>query len=290
MARRLLLLLIPLLLSGCASGRPGRIVIGSKNFTEQVILGELLAQHLEARTGLKVERRFNLGGTFICHQALAAGQIDVYVEYTGTALTAILKQPPQRDPDAVFRIVQEQYRPLELEWTPPLGFNNTFAMVIRGEDARRHNLKTISDIARMAPRWRAGFGYEFTERADGLKGLVATYGLKFGSPPRAMEIGLLYRALTAKQVDIVAGNSTDGLIEALDLVALEDDRHYFPPYYAAPVARRAALERHPELRRALEELAGKISEEEMRRLNYAVEGERRGLRQTVREFLRSKGL
>jgi len=290
MVRYLVLLLIPLLSSGCASERPGRIVIGSKNFTEQLILGELLAQHLEAHTELTVERRFNLGGTFICHQALVAGQLDVYVEYTGTALTAILKQPPQRDPDEVFRTVQEEYRPLGLEWTPPLGFNNTFAMVIRGEDARRHNLKTIFDIARVAPRWRAGFGYEFTERADGLKGLVATYGLKFGSPPRAMEIGLLYRALSEKQVDIVAGNSTDGLIAALDLVALEDDRHYFPPYYAAPVVRRAALERHPELRRALEELAGKISEEEMRRLNYAVEGEGRDLRQTVREFLRSKGL
>jgi len=290
MPRRIIFLLISLLLSGCASERPGRIVIGSKNFTEQLILGELLAQHIEARTGLEVERRFNLGGTFICHQALVAGQIDVYVEYTGTALTAILKQPPERDPEAVFRIVRERYRPLGLEWTPPLGFNNTFAMVIRGEDARRHNLKTISDIARVAPRWRAGFGYEFTERADGLKGLVEIYGLTFGSPPRAMEIGLLYRALTEKQVDIVAGNSTDGLIAALDLVALEDDRHYFPPYYAAPVVRRATLERHPQLRRALEDLVGKISEEEMRRLNYAVEGEGRNLRQVVVEFLRSKGL
>lgn len=290
MARRIALLLILLLLAGCGRERPGRVVIGSKNFTEQVILGELVAQQLEAHTGLKVDRRFNLGGTFICHQALVAGQIDLYVEYTGTALTAILKQPPQRDPDEVFRTVQEQYRPLGLEWTRPLGFNNTFAMVIRGEDARRYNLKTISDIACLAPRWRAGFGYEFTERADGLKGLVETYGLKFGSAPRAMEIGLLYRALTEKQVDIVAGNSTDGLIEALDLVALEDDLHYFPPYYAAPVARRATLEHHPEVRRALEELAGKISEEEMRRMNYAVEGEGRDLRQVVREFLRSKGL
>ena len=290
MPRRIIFLLIPLLLSGCASERPARIVIGSKNFTEQLILGELLAQHFEANTELTVERRFNLGGTFICHQALVAGQLDVYVEYTGTALTAILKQPPQRDPDEVFRTVQEEYRPLGLEWTPPLGFNNTFAMVIRGEDARRHNLKTISDIARVVPRWRAGFGYEFTERADGLKGLVEIYGLKFGSPPRAMEIGLLYRALTEKEVDIVAGNSTDGLIAALDLVALEDDRHYFPPYYAAPVVRHDSLERHPGLRRALEDLAGKISEEEMRRLNYAVEGESRDLRQVVREFLRSKGL
>ncbi|MGH9804239.1 MAG: glycine betaine ABC transporter substrate-binding protein [Candidatus Acidiferrales bacterium] len=290
MLRRLILILLPLLLSGCAREQPGRVVVGSKNFTEQLILGELVAQHIEARTGLEVERRFNLGGTFICHQALVAGQIDVYVEYTGTALTAILKQPPERNPDQVFRTVQEQYRPLGLEWTLPLGFNNTFAMVIRGEDARRHNLTTISDIARVAPRWRAGFGYEFTERADGLKGLVETYGLKFGSPPRAMELGLLYRALTEKQVDIVAGNSTDGLIEALDLVALEDDRHYFPPYFAAPVARRATLERLPELRRALAELAGKISEEEMRRLNYAVEGESRDLRGVVREFLRSKGL
>ena len=290
MTRRLILLLILLSLGGCARERPGRIVIGSKNFTEQVILGELVAQHLEARTGLEVERRFNLGGTFICHQALVAGQIDLYVEYTGTALTAILKQPPLRDPDEVFRRVQEEYGRLGLAWTPPLGFNNTFAMVIRGEDARQLQLKKISDIVPVAPRWRAGFGYEFTERADGLKGLVETYGLRFGSPPRAMEIGLLYRALTEKQVDIVAGNSTDGLIEVLDLVALEDDRHYFPPYYAAPVARRATLERHPEVRRALAELAGKISGEEMRRLNFAVEGENRDLRQVVREFLRSKGL
>ena len=160
MPRRLLLSLLLLSLGGCAREEPGRVVIGSKNFTEQVILGELVAQQLEAHTGLKVDRRFNLGGTFICHQALVAGQIDLYVEYTGTALTAILKQPPQRDPDEVFRTVQEQYGPLGLEWTRPLGFNNTFAMVIRGEDARRHNLKTISDVARLAPRWRAGFGYE----------------------------------------------------------------------------------------------------------------------------------
>ena len=290
MARRLILLFILLSLCGCARERPGRVVIGSKNFTEQVILGELVAQHLEARTGLEVERRFNLGGTFICHQALAAGQIDLYVEYTGTALAAILKQPPLRDPDEVFRRVQEEYGRLGLAWTPPLGFNNAFAMVIRGEDARQLQLKKISDIVPVAPRWRAGFGYEFTERADGLKGLVETYGLRFGSPPRAMEIGLLYRALTEKQVDIVAGNSTDGLIEVLDLVALEDDRHYFPPYYAAPVARRATLERHPEVRRELAELAGKISGEEMRRLNFAVEGENRDLRHVVREFLRSKGL
>jgi glycine betaine/choline ABC-type transport system substrate-binding protein len=290
MARWLLLILVPVLSGGCYLWPVGRVVVGSKNFTEQLILGELIAQHLEAHTELEVQRRFNLGGTFICHQALLAGEIDVYVEYTGTALTAILKQPPLRDPQQVYRTVSEQYEPLGLQWLLPFGFNDTFALVIRGEDARRYNLKTISDLVRVAPRWRAGFGYEFAERADGLSGLVETYGLKFGGPPRTMELGLLYRALTQKQVDVVAGNSTDGLIEALDLVALEDDRHYFPPYFAAPVARRALFERHPEVRRALEGLAGKISEEEMRRLNYAVEGEGRDLREVVREFRRSKGL
>ncbi len=276
---------------GCGAGRDDRIVVGSKNFTEQIILGELVAQHLESRTGLRVERRLDLGGTFICHQALRTGQIDLYVEYTGTALTALLREQPARDPQEVYRRVREEYgRRFELEWMPPLGFNNTFALVVRGEDARRLKLKTISDMAAQAPRWRAGFGYEFMERADGFAGLASTYGLRFGSPPRTMELGLLYRALKEKQVDIVAGNSTDGLIAALDLVVLEDDRHYFPPYYAAPVVRRPTLERHPPVRAALEELAGKISEEEMRRLNYGVEGEHHDVRQVVRDFLRAKGL
>ena len=293
MRRRLLLALLPLLAPGCAgagdAARP--IVVGSKNFTEQVLLAEILAQQIEERAGLRVDRRTSLGGTFICHRALVAGEIDVYVEYTGTALTAILGESPAGDPEAVFDRVKREYaRRFGLEWLPPLGFDNTFAMVVRGEDARRHGLRSISDAAPLAPRWRPGFGYEFLERPDGYRGLTEAYGLRFGHAPRTMELGLIYRALKEKQVDIVAGNSTDGAIAALDFVALEDDRKYFPPYQAAPVVRADRLARHPALRAALERLAGVLSEAEMRRLNNAVEGGRRPARAVAREFRRARGL
>ena len=292
--RRLAVILFACLLViflGCRSGRENRIVIASKNFTEQIILAELLAQHIQARTGLAVEQRVNLGGTLICHQALRAGEVDLYVEYTGTALTAILGEETIGDPAAVYRQVKAEYiQRFDVEWMEPLGFENTFAIVVRGEDARRLKLKTISDVARHAPEWRAGFGYEFMGRSDGFAGLAATYGLRFSRSPRTMELGLLYRALKEKQVDLVAGNSTDGVIAALDLVVLEDDRHYFPPYQAAAVVRRAALDRHPGLREALDELAGLFSEEEMRRLNYAVDGRHRDVKDVVRDFRRAKGL
>jgi len=287
----ILLSCLLLLLPGCRSGRERRVVIGSKNFTEQIVLAELLAQVIAARTGLQVERRLNLGGTLICQQALRAGEIDLYVEYTGTALTAVLGESPSSDRAAVYERVKKAYRErFGFEVAEPLGFNNTFAMVVRGEDARHLKLRTISDIAPYAPRWRAGFGYEFMERPDGFRGLVQTYQLRFAETPRIMDLGLIYRALKEKQVDIVAGNSTDGVIAALDLVVLEDDRHYFPPYEAVPVVRRQSLERHPEMRDALHALAGQISEDEMRRLNYAVDGQRKDVPQVVREFLRGRGL
>ncbi len=280
-----------LVLSGCRAGRERRIVVGSKNFTEQIVLAELLAQEIESRTGLAVERRINLGGTLICHQAIRAGAIDLYVEYTGTALTAILGEQPSGSPDEVYARVKKAYAErFGLELAEPLGFNNTFAMVVRGEDARKLHLRTISDTAPYAPRWRAGFGYEFMERPDGYRGWAQTYQLRFAEPPRIMDLGLLYRALEEKQVDIVAGNSTDGVIAALGLVVLEDDRHYFPPYQAVPVVRRATLARHPELRALLRSVGGRISEEEMRRLNYAVDGEHRDVGEVVREFRRAKGL
>lgn len=282
---------ILLVLPGCRARRERRIVVGSKNFTEQVILAELLSQAIESRTGLQVERRINLGGTLICQQALRAGEIDLYVEYTGTALTAVLGEYPSGDAKSVYDRVQKAYEErFSLELTEPLGFNNTFAMVVRGQDARQLHLRSISDIAPYAPRWRAGFGYEFMERPDGYKGWAQTYQLRFAERPRIMDLGLIYRALKEKQVDIVAGNSTDGVIAALDLVALEDDRHYFPPYEAVPVVRRGTLERHPELRGVLRALGGRISEAEMRRLNYAVDGEHRDVPVVVREFLRAKGL
>jgi osmoprotectant transport system substrate-binding protein len=288
--RRAFLIACLILLAGCGARRD-TIVVGSKNFTEQAILGELLAQHIEARTGLKVERRFYLSGTYICQQALLAGRIDTYVEYTGTALTAILKQSPEGGPRAVFERVRREYASrFGLVVMEPLGFNNTFAIVIRGEDARRLGIHTISEAARYTPQWRPGFGYEFMERPDGYAGLVRTYGLVFSAPPRIMDLGLLYRALLDKQVDLVAGNSTDGLIAARDLAVLEDDRHYFPPYEAVPIIRQETLARHPALREVLAQLSGKISDDEMRRLNYAVDGERRDTTVVVREFLRAKGL
>lgn len=283
-------LLVVTLLATAACRREGgaAVVVGSKNFTEQIVLAELVAQELEAR-GRRVERRVNLGGTLLCHQAVRSGEIHVYVEYSGTALTAVLGLPVERDREQVRRRVREEYaQRFDLVAGAPLGFNNTFAIVVRGEDARRLKLKTISDAVPHARAWRAGFGYEFQERPDGYRGLVETYGLKFGAAPRVMELGLLYRALKESQVDVVAGNSTDGVIEALDLVILEDDRGYFPPYEAIPVANRAALERFPELREALDALAGRLSEAEMRRLNYAVDGERRDVRQVVAEFRRSR--
>ncbi len=285
------ILLTAFFLAACGPARRDRIVIGSKNFTEQAILGEMLAQHLEAQTRLKVDRRFYLAGTYICQQAILAGRIDLYVEYTGTALTAVLKEPASGDPQGVYERVKRQYASrFGLEVTEPLGFNNTFAIVIRGEDARRWNLHTISEAARYTPHWRAGFGYEFMERPDGYQGLVRTYGLSFAAAPRIMDLGLLYRALLEKQIDFVAGNSTDGLIAARDLAVLADDRHYFPPYQAVPIVRVETLKLHPEIGPALAHLGGKISDEEMRRLNYAVDGQHRDIPEVAHEFLQAKHL
>ncbi len=276
---------------GC-SGRPrNTIVVGSKNFPEQALLGEILAQQIEARTHLRVERRFYLAGSYICQQALLAGRIDAYVEYTGTALTAILHDAIESDPKTVFARVRREYQQrFHLDVMPSLGFNNTFAIVIRGEDARRLNLKTISDAARYTPQWRPGFGYEFMERPDGYAGLARVYGLRFASAPRILDLGLLYRALLDKQVDLIAGNSTDGLLSARDLTVLQDDKHYFPPYKATPIVREDTLARFPALRDAIGALAGKISDDEMRKMNYEVVGEQRDISEVAREFLHEKNL
>jgi len=286
-----LVVLLALGLGRCATHRGETIVVGSKNFPEQALLGEILAQHIRARTHLAVERRFYLAGSFICQQALLAGRIDTYVEYTGTALTAILHDPIESDSAAVFaRVKQEYLHRFQFEVMPSLGFNNTFAMVIRGEDARRLNIRTLTEAAPYAPQWHAGFGYEFLERPDGYPAMARTYGLTFSGTPRILDLGLLYRALLDKQVDLVAGNSTDGLVAARDLVILEDDKHCFPPYEAVPVVREDTLARYPEVRDAIGELAGKISDSEMRRMNYAVAGQGRDVTDVAREFLQDQGL
>lgn len=286
----ILLVLLILLMSSCAPSHSDRVVIGSKNFTESLILGELMAQQIEAHTSLKVDRRFYLAGTYICHQAVLAGRIDIYPEYTGTALSAILKQEAGGDQAAVYQRVKNAYQSLGLTLGPGFGFNDTFAMEIRGDDARRLQIKTLSQAAAFAPQWRAGFGYEFMERADGYQGLAKAYGLHFASPPRVMDLGLLARALRDHQIDMAAGNTTDGLIPALDLFVLEDDRHYFPPYEAVPVIREQTLQLHPEVSEALAALGGKISDQEMQQLNYAVDGQHRDVKDVVGEFLQEKGL
>jgi osmoprotectant transport system substrate-binding protein len=282
---------IACVLSSCHKAPERKITIGSKFFTEQVLLAELLAQHIEARTGIPVERKTNLGGTLLVHKALLAGELDLYVEYTGTALTAVLNETPSGDSSAVYARVKSLYAErFLLEVTEPLGFENTFAMVIRGDDAQRFHLRTMSDLVPIAPKWRVGVGYEFLERPDGFRGWSERYGLHFADKPRVMDLGLIYRALVDHQVDIVAGNSTDGLIESLGLVALQDDKHYFPPYDAVPIVRQSTLARFPQLRGALAELAGKISASDIRRLNYAVEGQLRDPAEVVRQFRVSHGL
>ncbi len=267
------------------------IIIASKDFTEQDILGELIAQQIEATTTLKVERKPRLGGSFICHEALIKGAIDGYIEYTGTAFTTILKQPVINDPKQVYQRLKQGYaEKFNLEVMEPLGFENTFAMIIRGEDARKYNIKTLSEAAQYTPKWRGGFGYEFTEREDGLPGLAKTYNLQFRERPSTMSLDLIYRALTQELVDMVAGNSTDGQISRLGLVVLEDDKKYFPPYEAVPIFRRETLKKYPQLSKGISQLTLKMTADEIRQLNYLVEGELRDVKEVVSEFRKLKKL
>ena len=269
-----------------AASRPGAVVVGSKNFTEQVILGELVAQALEAE-GVTVVRKLNLGGTFVCDAGVRSGDLDLYVEYTGTAVSAIFHEEVPRDRARALERARALYAEEQLTVTAPLGFNNTFTILVRGEDARVRGLKTIDDLGPLAPEWRPGFGHEFLQREDGYPGLVAAYGLQFGQQPRGMELSLIYRALADGQVDVIAGDATSALIAALDLAPLEDPRQYFPPYDAIPVVRTATLLREPAVGRALARLAGRISDAEMRRMNAAVDLEKRNVQDIAREFLES---
>ncbi len=277
--------------TACAPPRSSRITIGAKNFTEQTVVGELLAQEVESLGGGRVERRFYLAGSYICQQALLGGRIDAYVEYTGTALTAILKQPVDRDPERVVATITKLYRERYGVFVGrSLGFEDTFAMVVRGDEAKRLNLDTLSSLVTRAPAMRLAVGYEFEERPDGLRGLQAAYGLRFSGPPRVMDLGLLYRSLAASQVDIVAGNSTDGPIQAFGFFALKDDRHYFPPYQAVPLVRLRSLALHPVLGRAVDRLTGRVSAEDIRAMNDAVDREHKDVGEVVRTFRERKGL
>lgn len=270
-------LVVALLLCGC--GRSPRIIVGSKNFTEQVLLGEIIAQHIEKKLGVEVDRKLNLGGTLLAHEALRTGSIDLYPEYTGTALTAVLKQPPSSGTSTVKPEYEKRWR---LTWMPSLGFNNTFAMVVR-KDA---NVRTLSEAAQASKPWRLGVGYEFLKRADGLEGLLRAYPLRIDGSPMTMDLGLLYSALQSGKVDMVAANQTDGMLSVLPVTVLEDDKQYFPPYECAIVVRQSVLSERPGLREALDELSGKLTDEAMRKWNYAVDGEHRSVKDVAAEALR----
>ena len=261
------------------------VVVGSKNFTEQVILGELVAQAIEAEGGVQVIRKLNLGGTFVCDAGIRSGDLDIYVEYTGTEVTAVFHEEVPHDSEKAFQRARELYARAGLTALSPLGFNNTFTVLVRAADARALGLKTIDDLASVAGRWTPGFGYEFLQRDDGYPGLVKAYGLQFKSQPRAMDLSLIYRALADRQIDVIAGDATSALIASLDLAPLADNRHYFPPYDAVPVVRTASVLGEPAIGRALAALAGRVTDRDMRRLNAAVDVERRNVKEVVKEFL-----
>jgi glycine betaine/choline ABC-type transport system substrate-binding protein len=277
------------LLTGC--GARNHIVVGSKNFTEQLILGEIVAQRIEARMHQPVERKLDLGGTLLAHQALLAKDIDMYPEYTGTAFTNVLKRSGVTDPAIVLEQVRAEYSTgFHIDWLDPLGFENSFAMTIRGDDARARHLATLSDAAANPMGFTLGAGYEFLTRPDAYGALNRAYAIKWTAAPKSMDLGLLYQALEQKQVSMAAANTTDGLLNKLDVIVLKDDKHVFPPYQACIVVREEALAAYPNLRAILSGLSGKISDAEMRNMNYAVDAQHRPARDVAKEFLQKAAL
>jgi glycine betaine/choline ABC-type transport system substrate-binding protein len=277
-----------MLLAGCSRER--YVAIASKNFTEQYILGEVVAQHVENRLHRPVQRKFGLGGTMLAQAGLLAREIDVYPEYTGTAFTNVMKHKPTGDPDAVLKQLRQDYAQWKLEWLDPFGFNNSFAMAVRGVDARGRHLETLSDAARDPKGFALGAGYEFMGRPDGYPMLNGAYGIKWTGSPKAMDLGLLYRALEQGQVSMVAGSVTDAQLAVVDAKVLADDKHVFPPYQACLVARQEAFTEFPGLRDALLDLSGKITDNAMRKMNYEVDGKHRQSAEVAREFLKQHGL
>jgi len=273
-----------LLLAACKRAHEP-IVVGSKNFTESVLLGEIIAQRLE-KAGCTVDRKLDLGGTLVCDSAITAGSIDVYPEYSGTALTAILHRPASGDRAAVMKTVSDDYARRGLKWSPPLGFENTFAMIVRKTDAQKFNLRRISDLRAVESTFRPGFGYEFVERPDGWNGLQQKYGLHFAQSPRTMDLGLTYRALASDQIDLIAGNSTDGLIDALTLLQLDDDRHFFPPYDTVIVQRADIGKKCSAAPAALESMRNTLDVATMRRLNLSIDRDHRSPAAVAKELRR----
>jgi osmoprotectant transport system substrate-binding protein len=286
-------LLLALAAASCKSrtGSADTVVVGSKHFTEQEVLGEMLSILIEQRAGLTAVKKLNLGGTMVCFNALRAGDVDVYVEYTGTGLVNILDKEAIRDPDKAYETVKEDFKKkYGLVWLRPLGFNNTYTLTMRKEQAKALGIKTISDLEKYRDRLQPGFDAEFMERPDGYPGLTRHYGFQFKKKPKQMDPGLMYKALQEGAVDVIDGFATDGRIPAYGLVTLKDDRGFFPPYYAAPLARSETLSKYPRLREALNLLGGRISDEAMQKLNFEVDEKERRPADVAREFLKSEGL
>ena len=285
------LILVALVPSGFGKKPGKRVVVGSKEFTEQIVLGEIIAQLIECRTNVNVERKLGLGGTMVCFNALKNGEIDVYPEYTGTGLTAVLKRAVVTDPDEVYQIVSEEFNDeFEVTWFQPFGFNNTYALAMRNKHAEQLDLTKISDLSNRNVDLAAGFTQEFLERPDGYPGLAKHYNLRFANAPRGMDPGLMYIALKEGDVDLICAFATDGRIPAFNLHVLQDDRNYFPPYHAAPVVRNETLARIPELGSILNELADLIDDAEMARMNFQVDEEGRSPEEVAAKFLQSRGL
>lgn len=275
----------------CTKKEKSKIVIGSKNFTEQVILGEMMSVLLEAKTDLQVEHKFNLGGTFICHNALKRGDIDIYAEYTGTALTAILKMEVIAEPEKAYKTIKEMYlEQFNLVWLKPLGFNNTYTLTMRSEQAKKNGIKNITDLKKWKDKFVAGFTSEFMERPDGYPALIKHYDFEFKNKVREMDPGLMYIAMQEKEVDIICGFATDGRIPAFNLVMLEDDKSFFPSYYAAPVVRKETLDKYPEIAGILNQLSGKIDNVAMAELNYKVDEKGEKPREVAKQFLKKIGI
>lgn len=258
--------------------------IGSKEFTESRLLAEILAGAIQQEGGsAQVEE--GLGGN-LPHQALVSGNLDAYPEYTGTAWTEILKQKTKTDARAVYDGVKREYsQQFNLAVSAPLGYSNGFAILVRGADAKRLKLQTISDMRPYAPRWILGCGPDFISRPDGYRGFVRAYGLKFATAPRSMDLALINRALSSKSVDVIVGNETDGLIPKLDLFQLRDDKSYFPPYQTVFVARAAAI-RNPAMQRALAKLAGSITPDAIRKMNYEIDAQKKSPHNVAKEWLK----
>ena len=288
-----LAMILVLLVSACGSSPSSTtkpIVIGSKPFTEGVVLSELAAQLIEGNTQLKVERKFNLGGTIVAFNALKNGDLDLYPEYTGTGLMAILKQPAVSDADKAYGIVQKEFNSqFKIKWLKPLGFNNTYAMAVPEELASQNNLKSTSDLAKIVDKLIFGAEQDFFGRADGYDGFTQAYGFKFKNV-KQMEIGLKYKAVANKEVNVINAFSTDGLLITHKLRVLADDKKFFPPYYGAFLVRMSTLEKQPQLEAVLDKLAGKITDSEMQKLNYEVDQEKKDPAAVVKAFLKSKGL